>query len=240
MIIDRNADKSLTIGIAGTFPGCRLSLRTNQRETKMYKFIRNSAFGMFLSFMLAGSAGAYQFSMDSFEIERPGNFFTDNFNDGTPPPVLPNIAPGISTANYSVAGTMGPENVGNNGKLVLNQSGAVFNTGLLGTASVVSQYARLDTNTNSSNFTDGLKRNMDFNVVGIFDLIAPAVGEYYGIRLDDQVNNIGSDFLDLRVRNLNADSYVQENRSNRKYASHVRPRARLGARTDHIGIHAHG
>jgi hypothetical protein len=176
----------------------------------VFTVIRNSAFGLLLSMALASSAAAYTVSMDAFYIERNGgNFFTDQFNDGTPPPVLPTINPGSSTAPYAVFGTMGPENVGNNGKLVLDQSGALFNLGLTGLTPNVTQYARLATNNDSANNTNGLKKNFDFLVIGIFDLTLPAVGDFYGIRLDDRTGGNGSDVIDLRVRNANGTPTVQ-------------------------------
>ena len=173
----------------------------------MNSFIRRSALGVFLSFTLAGSAGAYVFRIDTFEIDRNGvNFFTDNFNDGLPPPQAPG-------GSYSVSGTMGPENVAGNGKLVLDQSGAAFNLGLLGTTPNVSQNARFNSDITNANTTDGLKKNMVFSVDGVFDLIAPAVGDSYGIRLEDRVTAIngglGSDIIDIRVRNVSGTPIIQ-------------------------------
>src|SRR5262245_9161016 len=94
------------------------------------EIVHKAALGMFLSFVLAGSADTYQFLIAEFGIERNGaTFFDDQFADGLPPPNRLGVV-GSSTALYQVTGTMGPENVGGNGKLILDQSGAVFNMGL--------------------------------------------------------------------------------------------------------------
>lgn len=176
------------------------------------KMLHKSALGVLLSFMLAGSAGAYQFVLNEFGIDRNNVvFFEDLFNDGLPPPNRAG-ATGISTALYSVTGTMGPENVGGNGKLILDQSGASFNFGLFGDTPNVVQRAQLATNTDSLNTTAGLKRNMEFVVFAVFDLIAPQLGESYGVRLDDRVSTIngglGNDIIDIRVRNINGTPVI--------------------------------
>src|SRR5687768_882169 len=111
----------------------------------MNTFIRNSALGVCLSFTVVASAGAYQFRIAEFEIERGGvSFFRDTFSDGASPPNTPAQPPGMSTATYSVFGTLGPENVAGNDKLILDQSGAVFNLGLFGNTPNVTQRATLD------------------------------------------------------------------------------------------------
>ena len=171
---------------------------------------RNSALGVCLSFAVAASAGAYQFRIAEFEIERGGaTFFRDTFSDGAPPPSAPNFPAG-NPASYFVGGTLGPENLGGNDKLILDQSGAVFNMGLLGNTPNVFQRATLNTNIDSANTTNGLKRNFAFTVIGAFDLIAPALGESYGVRLNDQVGSgLGNDIVDLRVRNVSGTPVIQ-------------------------------
>lgn len=186
------------------------------QEGKMNTFVRRTMLGIGLACAVAGNAGAYQFSLTEFGIDRNGIvFFEDTFSDGLPPPNRAG-ATGISTANYAVAGTVGPENSGGNGKLVLDQSGAVFGTGLFGDSPNVSQRVRLATNTNSANTTDGLKRNMVFNAFAGFDLIAPAAGQSYGIRLGDNSGGSAgnsSDIVDLRVRNVSGTPRIQFRRT---------------------------
>ena len=176
----------------------------------MNTFIRNCALGICLSFMVAASAGAYQFRIAEFEIERGGvSFFRDTFSDGAPPPSAPNFPSG-NPASYLMQGTMGPENLGGNDKLILDESGAAFNLGLLGNTPNLFQRATLNTNIDSANTTNGLKRNFAFTVVGAFDLIVPGLGEAYGVRLNDQVGSgLGSDIVDLRVRNVSGTPIIQ-------------------------------
>jgi hypothetical protein len=123
--------------------------------------------------MLVNYAGAYQFSFDSFAVTRNDSpFFLDTFSDGLSPPNGPN---GANTC--LVSGTMGPENAGNNGRLLITSAGGVLSNGLLGDSPNFAQTARLDTDVNSANTTLGLKQNFSFSVTTKMDLLSMAIGD---------------------------------------------------------------
>ena len=156
----------------------------------------------------AANANAYEFRIDSFSITRDGSpFFIDNFNDGAPPPNAPPLVSG-NPQSYSTIGTLGPENAGGNGRLILNKSGAVIVPNAIGPGSSFIQAATLNTNTQNVP-TGGLKRNHAFTVTGLFDLIPTAGNERYGIRLTDQASLVRDDQLDLRVTNIGGVQMIE-------------------------------
>jgi hypothetical protein len=159
--------------------------------------------------LAAGHAQAYVFSIDSFVITRNGvPFFTDNFGNGVPPPNAPNFAGG-GPASYQTVGTLGPENAGANGRLILDQTGAVIVPNAVGSGSAFQQSATLNTNIDSTNTTNGLKRNHSFAVTGLFDLIPAAPNDRYGIRVTDQNSAQRDDQLDLRITNVGGLQFIE-------------------------------
>jgi hypothetical protein len=158
------------------------------------------------------AAVAYQVTIDSFTVVKNwAPLLIDNFDAGGPPPQGPNFLNNrMNPSSYSMIGTMGPENAGASGKLVLDQSGAVITSDLVGGGHSLTQAARLNIDTDSSNTINGLKRNHTFSVIGLFDLSAPGHNERYGIRLTDRgFAANANDVIDLRVIELAGVPVVQ-------------------------------
>jgi hypothetical protein len=169
---------------------------------------RNLALAAIMSAAVNANAGPYEFRIDSFSIARDGSpFFIDNFSDGAPPPSAPNLVSG-NPQSYTTVGTLGPENAGGNGRLILNKTGAVVVPNAIGPGSSFIQAATLNTNTQNVT-TGGLKRNHTFTVTGLFDLLPTAGNERYGIRLTDQASVVRDDQLDLRVTNIGGIQMVE-------------------------------
>ena len=149
-------------------------------------------------------ATAATFSIDEFSITRTNGtlVFRDSFSDGFSPPSAPNFNNG-NPGSYFLTGTAGAET---GGKLNLDTSlGAVRDaTGRAGQNMVVD--ARLLTNIDPSDTTNGFKAGNTFIVNGLFDLSSlPSVPfEGFGIRLSDAgiglASSQGDDRLDLFVR----------------------------------------
>lgn len=155
--------------------------------------------------LLSSSVHAYVFHVDRFSVEKNSStLFTDNFDDGNPPPDAP-------TLSYVVTGSMGPET---GGKLTLDSSGAVPVVLPLGNAMLI-QSAILTTNIDPANTDAGLKADDIFAVKGLFDLTLPDVtraNESYGINLTDRalgLNIPGDDIVGIRVININGDLKIQ-------------------------------
>jgi hypothetical protein len=174
--------------------------------------------------LLAGSAQAYSFQMDTFAVWKNFNpagltsptgllttppIFYDNFADLNTPPSAPNftVLSGGGTASYAMFGSMGPESIiGAQGILTLNSTGAVPNA--WGTPL---QQAILGTDVTSST-TLGLKQsNTNFVVGGIFNLINPgnSIGSY-GVRFTDTGAGNGNDIVSLSVHgDVNGGAVIQ-------------------------------
>jgi hypothetical protein len=147
------------------------------------------------------SRPTYTFSIDTFRVVKNGVlFFQDTFGDGFPPANAPSFVTGTS-ASYSVIGTFGPER---NGKLTIDSSGAGIVPPISGGTDFLFHRARLQTNTDSNNLTEGLKVDDTFSVTGAFDLIVPeGIVEGYGISMSDRTStNDGNDDLRLLVRQV--------------------------------------
>ena len=162
-----------------------------------------NAFAVMMLFTF--SAHAYVFHVESFSVERNSSvLFTDEFDDGSPPPSAP-------TLSYFVTGAMGPET---GGKLTLDSSGAVPLVLPLGNTMLI-QSAILATNIDPANTDAGLTSDDTFSVRGLFDLTLPDVtkaNESYGINLTDRAigqNIPGDDIVGIRVININGDLKIQ-------------------------------
>lgn len=145
-----------------------------------------------MSFVVAtGAAQGAPFTayIDQFYIEKNNNlFFNDSFEDGIPPPDTPD------TRTYGVNGSfVGGES---GGKLRIGGDGydAPIPNALGALISVNS--ATLQTNNNSNDTVNGLKKNSTFDVLGLFDYVTPGFNDSYGVRLTDGAQN---DVVDLRV-----------------------------------------
>lgn len=169
------------------------------------------ASSLVVSALLMGTspASAALFTIDNFKITRVnGNLvFQDTFSDGVPPPSAPNFTNG-NPASYSVTGIAGPES---GGKFNLNTAlGAPREAvGRPGQNRVID--ARLLTNIDPTNMTNGFKVGNDFIVSGLFDLsVLPALTrEGFGVRLSDGgLTPFSNDILDLMVRQNAAGNLV--------------------------------
>jgi hypothetical protein len=126
-------------------------------------------------------------------IERNGNvFFDDTFSDNNPPPSVP-IPPNTGFTGYGVQGSfLGGES---GGKLRIGGNGYTNTNNALGEPRLVNSVTLL-TNTDSTNTTNGLKRNFGFDIFGMFDFVTPGDFDSYGIRLTDGGHD---DVVDFRV-----------------------------------------
>jgi hypothetical protein len=158
----------------------------------------------------SGIAQAYQFSIDSFTVIKNGSpLLVDNFISGNPPPEGPLLSNG-NPASYSMVGTMGPENADGKGRLILNQSGAVVTSNIVGGGKSLTQAATLNINIDSLNTNNGLKKNHTFSIIGLFDLLPVGPNERYGIRLTDRGFGAPSnDVVDLRVMEVAGVPHIQ-------------------------------
>jgi len=145
-----------------------------------------------MSFVVAtGAAQGAPFTayIDQFYIEKNNNlFFNDSFEDGIPPPDTPD------TRTYGVNGSfVGGES---GGKLRIGGDGydAPIPNALGALISVNS--ATLQTNNNSNDTVNGLKKNSTFDVLGLFEYVTPSFYDSYGVRLTDGGQN---DVVELRV-----------------------------------------
>ena len=137
----------------------------------------------------AAQASPFTAYIDQFRINRGDNlFFIDDFADGIPPPsALPD------QRTYFVRGSFAGGESG--GTLRIGGDGYVESQNALGQARLTNS-ATLQTNNNSADTTNGLKKNFAFEVLGWFDYVAPGPGDSYGVRLTDGGLN---DVVDLRV-----------------------------------------
>jgi hypothetical protein len=174
--------------------------------------------------LLAGSAQAYSFQMDTFAVWKnydptlvttPTDLlnpfkaipsFYDNFDPANTPFSL------FPSASYSPFGSVGPESViGGQGILTLDSTGTVTNA--WGTPL---QQAILTTDMDP-NSAVGLKNgSTNFVVGGIFNLINPgnnAGSGSYGIRFTDAVSGGGNDIVSLSVHgDINGGAVIQFSR----------------------------
>jgi VCBS repeat-containing protein len=149
------------------------------------------------SFLVFGYSSDYVFTLDALSITKNGlPFFSDNFDDGIPPP---STVPGFG---YLVSGRV----TESGGRAVFDGD---FAAGLRGVATPdlqAGQLVTLITNTDPNDLTRGLKSDDDFVVEARFDLVFPDAGEAYGISLTDNIqgglpaDQLGDDLLSLLVR----------------------------------------
>ncbi len=165
--------------------------------------------GAILTWSLPGGsathAANYHAAIDNFNVvKNGGNFYTDPFSSGGPPPSAPNFNPTTPTS-YFVTGTFGETG----GRAAMDASGSTAIIGVGTPDPFVGQGAILNTNIDPTNFASGLKNDDDFTVLGRFDLSLPGDRrEAYGIRLSDRLvggtgtppDQAGDDVIDLVVR----------------------------------------
>jgi len=213
-------DQVVTVNVSGTgdrpnLPAAPLALSVNEDggpalgatsafdvdagDLLHWSLNRGSALGYFSD---------YEFRAESFSVSRNGvQIFHDPFDAGGPPPAAPNFS-NNTVANYTTTGLF--QEIG--GKLVMRGSDAFAFRGTGNNALVVGNEAILATNVDPANTVNGLKKNHQFVVDGVFDLIEPALPrQAYGLTLTDGVNQIADDLLGLTVRRdpLDGQVYVQ-------------------------------
>ncbi|MCB1725027.1 MAG: VPLPA-CTERM sorting domain-containing protein [Gammaproteobacteria bacterium] len=154
-----------------------------------------------LALSLSASATASTYYLDRFKIDKNGtdNWFNDPFSDGNPPPSSEGVFPNQSQGSYSTLpdSLPGPEQ---NGKLALDPSQGQSTTSSVSGNPILIQRARLQTSTDSSDLTTGLKSDDTFSVGGLFDLTPPEMSEVYGIRLTDfSSTSTANDVVQLTV-----------------------------------------
>ena len=155
--------------------------------------------GLLVAVSLAGFAAAVQGStlvlVDEFTIVKNSLnniIFQDTFDNGVPPPDT-----GGNTQSYAVNGEpLGPES---GGKLTLDaESGEAVMRPDVG--SMRRQGARVKTNIDPDQPTQGLRIDDTFSVSGIFDLMLPTrIRERYGVRLTDKGSEFREDGLGISV-----------------------------------------
>jgi hypothetical protein len=131
--------------------------------------------------------------IDDFTITKNGTtLFQDTFDNGVPPPDT-----GGNSQSYNViGGPLGPES---GGKLTLDAaSGEIVNRPDVGI--MARQGARVNTNNDPSQPTQGLRTDDLFSVDGVFDLTVPLkLRERYGVRLTDGGSTQPDDSVGLSV-----------------------------------------
>jgi VCBS repeat-containing protein len=155
-----------------------------------------------------GYDAEYYVEMDAFRIWRNGTWiFEDEFEDGTAPPSAPPFVNG-QAASYGTSGVFLEDGAG--GRLVMD--------GVLASAFPGNGYPEMDaghaavlnTNTDPSSLTAGLKSNHDFVVEAVFDLVVPdQEREGYGFQLSDAFNQLGDDRAAIAVRRTDGEVYIQ-------------------------------
>jgi hypothetical protein len=101
--------------------------------------------------------------IDQFFIEKNLNtFFNDSFDDGSPPPDSPD------SRTYSVNGSFAGGESG--GKLRIGGNGYVPSQNAIGQPTLFNS-ATLQTNNDSNDSVNGLKKNSTFDVLGLFDCV---------------------------------------------------------------------
>ncbi|MGH8689963.1 MAG: VCBS domain-containing protein [Burkholderiales bacterium] len=152
-----------------------------------------------------GDFSDYEFRADSFSVSRNGvQIFHDPFDGGGAPPSAPNFG-NNTTANYTTTGLF----VEIDGKLVMRGDSAFAFRGTGNDALIVGNEAILVTNVDPANTVNGLKKNHQFVIEGVFDLVEPALArQAYGLTLTDGVNQIADDLLGLTVRRDPVDGQV--------------------------------
>jgi len=222
---DAQSEQLVTVTVAGTndrpnLPPTPLALSAS--EDGPPAFTATSAFDIDNGATLHWSVNAgstfgysapYEFRADSFSIQK--NFaplFFDDFTAGGPPPQAPDfLAPpppgGSPATSYSVNGVL--EETG--GKLVFRGSNAIAFRGTGNDALVVGEEALLNTNTDPLNLQSGLKRNHQFSVEGVFDLVDPLLArQQYGIELTDSFGaTLADDLVLLQVRRDTGGLFVR-------------------------------
>ena len=128
--------------------------------------------------LLAGAVGglgsspasAYVFTIDNFEVTKNGAaFFEDPFDAGGPPPAAPTFANGNAASYFTIGGFTEA-----GGRVTLDQALAGNLAGIGVPDPFIGQHALLRSNIDPANTTLGLKKNHDFVVEGVFDLITPS------------------------------------------------------------------
>lgn len=159
---------------------------------------------------LAVPASALVVELDSFTVMKNGAMiFQDQFDDGLRPPAASEFV------RYLFTQGIGTE-AGN--VLQLTPSTAPITSNALGNPSQTAR-AALDTNVDPTNLVHGLKSSaMTFSVTTVYNFVAPAQGENYGVRLADRTSTgalntngpAGDDVVDLHVfRNSAGDTAVR-------------------------------
>ena len=182
--------------------------RSFQRQVMRWNF-----FWVTVAAVLSSTAPtrAIIIGIDQFSIVRDGApFFTDNFNDGMPPPSAPNFASGLA-ASYAVQGTI-PGNAESGGFLLLDSANGELGINAAGIPRLTISAALL---------TSGSTRlgvGNTFLETGLFNLTIPSGPLYssYGITLRDPnqavVLNVefnqttGIPDIALRLQNFAADT----------------------------------
>jgi len=141
-------------------------------------------------YMTSSAALALPFTayIDQLFIEKNLNtFFNDSFDDGSPPPTSPD------SRTYSVNGSFAGGESG--GKLRIGGNGFVLSQNAIGQPTLFNS-ATLQTNNDSNDSVNGLKKNSTFDVLGLFEYVTPSFYDSYGVRLTDGGQN---DVVELRV-----------------------------------------
>lgn len=168
---------------------------------KVQKFGYLAVFTAAFSLGMAGSASAYNITIDQFYIQKNGNkYVNDTFSD--------NIAPPSSEDNFGVTGPPVSYNTLGGWTEAGGRANAVSANGLNTTSffsgnPLTLSRARVASNTDPNNLVFGLKNDDTFQVRALYDLTSTIDGTGgYGIRLDDFVSPsvVGNDRSEIAVR----------------------------------------
>jgi len=158
-------------------------------------------------------ASATIFSIDEFTVARGDGtvIFKDSFDGGGAPPSAPNFISNGNPASYFLTGAAGIEAGGSYG---LDTSIGAVRDAVSRPGQNLVVDARLQTNVDNANNSNGLKGGNTFIVSGLFNLASlPVVPrEGYGVRLSDSsvVGGTGNDILDIFLRQNSSGVLVIE------------------------------
>jgi len=149
----------------------------------------------------AGSAHAFNVTIDQFYIQKNGNkYVNDTFSDGIAPPSSNDtFGSGTAPVSYNTLGTW----TESGGRAQIDAANAL--TGLISATSgnpLTLARARVNSNTDTGNTLFGLKSDDTFQVRGLFDLSSNLdIPGGYGIRLTDPTSlALSHDRSQLSVR----------------------------------------
>ncbi|MFT5486719.1 MAG: hypothetical protein ACI9JL_000165 [Paracoccaceae bacterium] len=175
---------------------------------KVRNFGYLAVFTAAISLGMAGSAAAYNITIDQFYIQKNGNQYVDDtFSDNVAPPSSESVfGNGTAPVSYSTIGGWSESG----GRANANSINGSNTTSLISGNPLTLSRARVNSNIDPNNLIIGLKNDDAFEVRGLFDL-SSTLDEpgSYGIRIGDSLglSNLGNDRSQLSVRRTTTGNF---------------------------------